>query len=242
MCYLKRIGLRALQVYLLCVPMLHAAVITFSPGVAYENNGRTQSILLETSPQNLSNQYVANANAFNTFSAQLFLGKEVYKKPNLNMQFGLTLGFVDDNKMSGIVQEFALADFDNFNYQYDVHSMTAMATLKMNVVANDRWQPYVDGGIGVASNNAYHYQETPRIEGAVPMSPYGEHRSNNFAYSLGAGLMYHINSALSIGLGYQFSDLGSAKLGVSASQQTIQTPTVNDLFLHQLLFNLGWCV
>ncbi len=184
----------------------------------------------------------ANDNSFNRLSAQLFLGKDVYKKNKLNMQFGLTVGFVDDNRMSGIVQEFSLPDFDNFNYQYDVHSMTAMATLKMNLLANDKWQPYVDGGIGIASNKAHHYQETPRIEGAVPMSPYNEHRSNNVAYSLGTGLMYHINSDLSIGLGYQFADLGSAKLGVSASQQTIQTPTVNDLFLHQILLNLSWCI
>lgn len=239
---MKRIGLCALQVYFFCVPMLHAAVITFSPGVAYEGNNFTQTVLLETLPQNLSNQYVTNANTFNTFSAQLFLGKDAYKKNNLNVQFGLTLGFVDDNQMSGIVQEFALPEFDNFNYQYDILSMTAMATLKINFLANDRWQPYVDGGIGIASNDAYNYQETPRVEGAVPMSPYGEYRSNNLAYSLGLGLMYHVNSALSLGLGYQFSDLGSAKLGVSASQQTIQTPMVNDLFLHQLVFNISWFI
>lgn len=241
---LKKIGLFILQVFFLSVPVMHAAVITFSPGVAYEKKASTQTVLLETSPQNLSNQYEASAkdNTFNQFSALLFLGKDVYKKNNLNMQFGLTLGFVDDNRMSGIVQEFSLPDFDNFNYQYDVHSMTAMATLKMSLLAYDKWRPYLDGGIGIASNKAYHYQETPRIEGAVPMSPYSDHRSYNLAYSLGMGLMYHINSDLSIGPGYQFAHLGSAKLGVSASQQTLQTPTVNHLFLHQLLFNFSWCI
>ena len=240
MSLLKALVTAALVCSFFCTQILRAAVITFSPGIIYENNSRTQTILLETAPQDLNNRYVANSNWSDTFSAQLFLGKDLYQQKYVNMRFGLTLGFVDDSRMSGIVQQFALPDFDNMNYQYEIQSLTAMATLQIHLLANDRWQPYVDGSLGIASNNASNYQETSRINGAVPMSPYGEHHTNSFAYSVGAGLMYNLNPRVAIGLGYQFSDLGRARLGVSEAQQTTQTPTINHLLLQQLLLNISW--
>ena len=43
---------------LFCSSIAHATILTLSPGLAFDNNAQTQMLLLETSPQNFSNQYV----------------------------------------------------------------------------------------------------------------------------------------------------------------------------------------
>ena len=217
--------------------MLQAAVITFSPGIAFQNNAQTQQLLLETSPQNLSNQYVADHDWKQSFVAQLFLGKAYYKKEKLNLNLGATLGFVNDIKLNGVVYQFGLSDFDNLNYQYTVNSLSAMGTAKLLYSLTDRIQPYINASLGFSNNQASAYEETPRILGVVPMLPFGDHSTNSFAYSAGVGLMYLSNEQCSVGLGYQFSDLGQASLNVSAAQQTTQTPSLNPIYLHQLVFN-----
>jgi opacity protein-like surface antigen len=221
---------------------LHAAVITLSPGIAYENNAQTQALLLQTSPQNFSNQYVANNDWKHSFLAQLFLGKAYYKKEKLSLDLGATLGFVNDIEVNGVVNQFGLSNFDNLTYQYTINSLSAMGTAKLLYLLTEHIQPYINGSLGFSNNDASFYQETPRILGAVPMLPFGDHSTNSFAYSAGAGLMYYSNEQFSVGLGYQFSDLGKASLSVSVAQQTTQTPSLNHIYLHQLLFNFNWNV
>jgi len=221
---------------------LHATVITLSPGIAYENNGQTQALLLQTSPQNLSNLYVADNNWKHRFLAQLFLGKDCYVQEKINLDLGVTLGFVNNIKINGVIQQFALADFDNLSYQYTINSLSAMASAKLLYLLTERLKPYLSGSLGFSNNEASYYQETPRIFGAVPMLPFDDHSTNSFAYSAGVGLMYYSSTQFAVGLGYQFSDLGNARLGVSAAQQTTQTPSLNHIYLHQLLFNFNWNV
>lgn len=220
--------------------MLANPTITLSPGVAYQNNGATQTLLISTTPQTLSNQYVADNDWHDTLIPQLFVGSDFYRHKKIDLQAGLTAGFVDDTQITGIVNQFALPNFDNLNYQYDVQSFFAMASLKMLYSAYQKYQPYLDGSLGLSHNHAYHYQETPRITGAVAMSPFSGHSTNSFAYSVGVGLMYHLNPRCSVGLGYQFSDLGKAELGTSPAQSSGETLNLNSLYLNQVLFNLSW--
>lgn len=224
------------------ISTIHAAVITLSPGIAYENNGQTQALLLQTSPQNLSNVYAGNNDWSSSFLAQLFLGKNCYIKEKINLDLGATLGFVNNIKINGVVNQFGLSNFDNLNYQYAVDSLSAMGTAKARYLLKDWLQAYVSGSLGFSNNAASYYQETPRITGVVPMLPFDDHSTNSFAYSAGVGLMYYSNAQFSVGLGYQFSDFGKASLGVSASQQTTQTPRLNHIYLNQLLFNFNWNV
>ena len=218
----------------------HANIITLSPGIAYAENSGTQTLQLQNSPQDLSNQYIANNNWNSTFALQLFLGKEFLQREYTKLHLGLTLGYFDDIQQNGFVNQFALPDFDNLNYQYKIKSISAMASLKMFFTGNQQWQPYIDGGVGFSNNAASDYKETPRILGAEPMSPFGNHSRNSFAYSIGAGFMYDFHKSFSVGLGYQFVNLGKAQLGTSVAQQTTQTPSVNHVLLHQLLVNITW--
>ncbi|NCT56421.1 MAG: porin family protein [Legionella sp.] len=226
------------------ISTLHAAIITFSPGIAVENNAQTQTLLLQTSPQNFSNQYVENHAWKHRFLAQLFLGKRLHpqdkSQDKLNLDLGATLGFVNDIKINGVINQFGLSDFDNLTYQYTVDSLSAMGTIKLLYPYSKYVQPYLNGSLGLSNNRSSFYQETPRILGAVPMLPFGDHSTHSFAYNAGVGLMYYSNEQFSVGLGYQFSDLGKASLSTSPAQQTMQTLSLNHLYLHQLLFNFTW--
>ena len=115
-----------------------------------------------------------------------------------------------------------------------------MGTVKVLYAFTQNLQPYMDASLGFSNNQASAYDETPRILGAVPMPPFGDHSTNRFAYSAGAGLMYASSTPFSVGLGYQFSDLGRTSLGVSAAQQTAQTLSMNHLYVHQVLLNFNW--
>lgn len=230
----------AATVFFVLNSVAYSAVVTLSPGIAYHKSSGKQTLLLQTSPQDFSNQYVSNNNWDNTFAAQLFIGNEFYKNDKLKLNLGVTLGIFDSIEMKGVVNQFALSDYNNLNYQYDVRSLSAMATVKLFYLTSERWQPYIEASAGVSNNYAFDYEETARILGAEAMNPFNNHSINSFAYRLGVGFMYQVNKIFSVGLGYQFSDIGNAKLGVSADQQTNQTLTADNIYLHQLLFNLNW--
>jgi opacity protein-like surface antigen len=216
-----------------------AAVIIYSPVVAQHKNRGEKTLLLQTSPQELSNQYVTNTKTDTSYGGQLFLGSEPYKQAYFKINLGITFGFFNSLNTDGVVNQFALPDFDNLNYRYSVRNLSAMATMRVLFLPSKKWQPYIDGGVGFANNEASGYNETPRIMGAEATSPFSDHSTNSFAYSIGAGLMYHLNQVLSLGIGYQYADLGTAKLGVSADQQTTQTLS-NHISLNQLLLSLSW--
>jgi len=220
--------------------LANATVITFSPGMAFQNNGNTQTVTLLTSPQNLGNRYVASNDWSHTFVAQLSAEERFLKMNAFSLRFGLTLNYVNHVNQSGVVDQFELPDFDNLNYHYTISSFGMMATLKLLYSLGKKWQTYIDAGVGVASNRAFDYQETPRITGAIAMSPYGNRRINSMINSVGVGLMYALSQQFSIGLGYAFTDLGKSALATSSAQQTTQTPTLNPLYLQVLLLHLSW--
>lgn len=220
----------------------NAFVFSLSQGAAFYKLGKTQTLLLQTSPQSLGNKYVADKSERNSYMAQLFLGQDVYKQKYLKLQLGITLGDVDDIRMKGIVDQFALPEFDNLDYSYDVRSLSAMAAFKVLLFVNNPWQPYLEAGFGFSHNRASDYHETPRIFGAVPMAPFRSNSITNTAYQLGGGLGYHFSKVFSVGLGYQYSNLGQARLGTASDQQTTATLNEKPIVVQAILFNFTWNV
>ena len=224
----------------LSTPIAHAMIIDVSPGFAASDNGKTQTLLLQTSPQNLGNTYVAANDWQYSFAAQFFLGKSIYTWKNLQFNLGATLGYVNSIMQNGIVDQLSLPNFDNLNYRYNLESISAMGTLNILFDTHSHWQPYLTTSLGCSRNEASDYQETPRILGAVAMAPYASNSTYSFAYSLGTGLRYRMTKIFSIGLGYQFSDFGNEKLGVSPAQQTTETLSLQHFFVNEVLADFVW--
>jgi opacity protein-like surface antigen len=217
-------------------------VITFSPGLAFGKNGTTQTVQIQTTPQSLSNQYVANRDWHTAFAAGLSVGTDVYTNNRFDLQLGASLGYTSAIKQSGMVNQLASPTFDTLNYKYNVNSFTAMGDATLFYLKSKTWQPYIDVRLGYANNVTSSYQETPRITGAVPMTPFGSKGTNNFAYGLGVGLMMKLSHLFSIGVGYQFEDLGCAALGLSPGQTSTSTPRVKHIYLNEALIHLSWTI
>ena len=216
------------------------AVVTFSPGAAFSTKGETQTLLIEGPPQNLSNQYVADNSGKSAFMTQLFVGKTLFTYKKTSMYIGAMGTYLDNLNVTGVVNQFAMPDFDNFNFQYTTRSAAFFASARLESLFYELWRPYLNASLGASQNKSYAYQDTPRIEGAVPMLPFSNHTETSLAYSLGFGFFLNAYAPLTLGLGYEFTDLGQSQLGVSPSQTTQQTMTLNHLYLNRLLihFNL----
>lgn len=218
----------------------NAWVSSLSPGIAYSNNGRSQTLLLEDSPLNLSNEYMADHDWHNSLSVQAFIGKDCYQQKNFKLRSGLSLSYIDDIRSTGTVNQLALSSFNNLSYHYSIQSMAALADLKLILTMSPHWQPYFDAGIGFANNHSYGYQENPLLTGAVATSPFSGRSKNNFAYRIGVGIYYPLTKVFAIGFGYQFFDVGRAELGPSAAQDTTQTPSIRHVVLQQALLHFSW--
>ena len=216
------------------------ATISLSPSIVFQKNNQTQSLLLQTSPQNLSNQYVGNSGWRNNLMLDVFVGDNVLSNNNVDVSAGVSAAYVDSLNFSGIVNQFALPSFNNFSYDYKVRSISLVASTKVLFKKSMQWQPYVSAGFGVSNNTAYDYVETPLIAGAVGMEPFTSNTKISYAYNVGAGVQLKTSERFSVGIGYEFSDLGQAWLGTSSSQTTSETPHTDHAYLNKLRVNLNW--
>lgn len=215
-------------------------VISFSPSIVFQNNSRTQTLLLQTSPQNLSNQYVGQNDWRNNLILQAFIGKTVFTNEKVRVDAGVSGGYVSALRFSGVINQFALPAFNNFNYEFQLRSFSLMASSKIFFKKNKKWLPYISASAGAANNRLYSYSETPLIDGAVSMAPFANKTKTSFTYSIGTGVQMITNDSFTVGLGYELSDLGQAQLGPSLSQTTNETPSLKRVYLNKLQVTFNW--
>jgi opacity protein-like surface antigen len=80
------------------------------------------------------------------------------------------------------------------------------------------FQPYVDAGIGGASNTIDTLDTTLGTGAAIS----GNTRTS-FAYGLGAGIAYPLTPQVSLDLAYRYLDLGEAKTGLVGASPPLKT-------------------
>lgn len=223
-------------------PHTYAAGTEFSisPGAAFSKQSSSQTLLLLTSPQRFSNQYIANNSWEHAFALRLFLGRSIFEHKKFLLNAGFSLGYIQDLTVQGGVNQFALSDFDNLNYQYQQQSAYVLGLAKLHYMFNSVVWPYLSIGAGGSRNRTYDYTETPRIEGAVAMAPFSNNSNQSFAYDFGVGITLNPASAFTFGIGYDFLTLGKTALGISPAQQTNDLLSVKSFNVNQVLINISW--
>lgn len=88
------------------------------------------------------------------------------------------------------------------NGYYDFYNTTAFT-------------PYLTAGIGLASVDLKTTRTDTR-NGTITQNPSHTHTSNNFAWSVGAGVDYALNDKVNLGLSYRYLDAGRAEMTNSA--------------------------
>jgi opacity protein-like surface antigen len=242
---MKNLRVAGLLSFLISSPIfaLWNPVVTASVGGSQSKIGTSQTIYLDE----FSNTYVSSSGSSKTkVFAGIFAGAERVPSSNKfstefscwRYQLGIGLYQNEASKASGVVNEFSIPEYNNLDFNYYVRSRYALAEGRVLYIINNFLAPYVMVGGGVVRNKAHGYLETPRIDTAVPMTPFANKTKTTGAYTLGGGLEFIVFPNVRFGAGYRFADLGSAELGVSPAQTTTNTLKINKVEAHQFIFQI----
>lgn len=195
--------------------------------------GGTQQVAMNSE---LTNQYTITSSA-NRPTFAVGAGYLWTLTPDLALNVGFNAHYLK-TEVDGVNAPDIIGD--TLNYTTDVQSLAFLLTPKLIWTAS-RWQPYIEGGMGLSVNEASNYSETPTDPdgSAVPtQTPFGNERTDAFAYELGVGIQHALwNSphAPLLALSYDWMDWGKVALGSFAGQTTsdrlsfghLQTSSVN---------------
>jgi len=221
--------------------LLYQPLVTLTIGPDFVQQGQAQTLSLLPPFQN----YYTNTNSSTTVAdAGAFIGIERVFNDKLWAQLGVS-GYVDSQiSPQGHVWLTGSPTFDALAYSYNVHHTRVMAEGKF-LTTFSQYQaihPYLSWGLGAAFNQAINYQEIPFISGVPPTSPFANHTQTSFTWGVGLGVDYTLNRHVRLGVGYQFSDLGSVSLGPTPAALTTQTLSLPHLYTNQLRFQFTFLV
>lgn len=133
----------------------------------------------------------------------------------------LELGWNDDAKDSN---NFAFKVKDTYTHKFatELSVYSAMLNVYYDIDTGTKFTPYVGGGIGLA-----HLKNKTKVTGSTPAGALNSGSSeseNNFAWNIGAGVSYAVNSNVSIDAGYRYTDYGNVKETVSQTVPGLGSP------------------
>ncbi len=212
---------------------------TLTLGADFVNVGLAQTLTLLPP---FENHYTATHPSQTAVDFGGFLGVERTFLPNLNAQLGASVYIDSQLTAKGHVWQFGVPKFDNFTYDYHIQPVRVMVTNKL-LTTLPRYQsmhPYFSWEIGAAFNQASNYHENSIVPLVTPMSPFSRHTETSFAWGVGLGMDYSVTQHVRAGMGYQFSNLGSASLGRTSAETTSQSLSLSHLYTNQLRLQLTY--
>ncbi len=93
-----------------------------------------------------------------------------------------------------------------------------MANVYYDFTNESAFTPYVSAGIGYAN-----VKQTVKLnlnDAGDVFNASQSHRSNNFAWSVGAGVQYALNADLALDLSYRYVDAGKSKVSFREDNST----------------------
>lgn len=110
--------------------------------------------------------------------------------------------------VKGIITQYSLPEYTNYNYRWHLSSDIVLAAAKMNIYAKNRLSPYVTGGLGEAFNHS-SYREKALPDVTPRTSPDFSGSDSQFAYNVGAGIDFRVSNNCIINVGYLYQNLGN---------------------------------
>lgn len=212
-------------------------VYTLSLGPAWQSNGNTQTFYLSPG---VEKTYTANSPTNAMTNAEIFLGLQKDLPHQFQGQLGLAVAFAGNAKLSGNIWDDADPKFNNYTYSYKVNHIH-LALKGILLVDYGYWlTPWVSGSLGVGSNHAYSFSNTPIIFEAMPNSNFSSNTVIAFTYTLGVGVQRVLNRHWQAGIGYEFADWGRSQLGRASGQTLNSGLSMNHLYTNGFLLNLTY--
>ncbi|MBA2648536.1 MAG: SPOR domain-containing protein [Legionella sp.] len=162
---------------------------------------------------------IPNNNSWNTVSAQIGAGYVHYfgeALPYSAVQWfpwiepQINIYYLGNSTIDGDVWRFESPEFNDLTFSSSLQSTRLMFDTSLTIVSKDQYSLYTIGGIGYAWNHM-DYKDTTNESGCSFINlnlNTGTH--SNFAWEVGAGLMYNYNPSAAFSLQYLYTDLGNA--------------------------------
>jgi opacity protein-like surface antigen len=144
--------------------------------------------------------------------------------------------YVFPAKINGVIRQYSLPIFENYNFNYKVQRQTFLAIFKTDIY---RWQnimPFLTAGVGFSILKASNYTENPVPGVTARLSPgLGSHTNINVSYTFGAGLDFILQKNIVLSAEYQYGYFGHTATGAGIAGYTNQklstTLSANTLIL-----------
>lgn len=208
-------------------------VLTFTAGASISQLGQSQSF----APLDLCSYHYKSQSSKTNMLWGGFIGSEVKRSSLWGLIAGL--GYYQPNTLStkGTLTQGADPTSDNtYSYRYQTQSQQLLAEGKLYWIAKERIQPFLMVGIGAAFNKTSNYQTSvPPFFEFTPA--FSNHTQTNFTYAVGPGIDVSLTKSFRVGVGYRFTNLGSANTG-SGQLDTIpisNTLKQSHLYANQIL-------
>lgn len=213
--------------------------ITLTVGGLFANSGQNQTITFDPF-------YWKTFTSNSDWASQIYFGLSIGGRVPLTRLWELEVGTgyyqTGNLNQNGKIYQYSSPNFQNLNYHYAIQNQRFMVEGKLLNTYNDIYHPYLSVGIGASRNFSYNYQEIPVQDYAISDPFFSGFTQTNFSYSVGIGLNVDVAKKWSIGGGYEYSNLGTAKLGRSPVQTTSQQLNSKTIKASQILLQVNYTI
>ncbi|MDP3562741.1 MAG: hypothetical protein Q8R83_11235 [Legionellaceae bacterium] len=184
-------------------------VITFTAGASIAQLGQSQSF----TPLDLCHyNYESQRTAVNVLWGG-FIGSKIKHASSWELIAGI--GYYQPTTLftQGSLTQGADPTSDSvYGYKYQTQSQQLLAEGKLHWITNKKIQPFWMMGIGATFNKTSNYQTN--VAPFLEFTPaFSNHLQTNFTYAVGPGIDFSLTKSFRVGVGYRFTDLGSAHTG-----------------------------
>ncbi|WP_392536644.1 outer membrane protein [Legionella sp. 227] len=216
--------------------------ITLSGGVAVAKTGHSQTLNMEG--DFTTYQYTPSHDHSNRMLWGGSIGTEVPINSLWALQLGISYYRPNNFSSSGIlIQGVDEQSADEFTYNYKIKSSQLFFEGKLLHSVKQIFHPYVSLGLGAAFNNASNYQTS--VPPFLTFTPeFEDHKTTNFAYSLGLGIDMDLGKNWRLGFGYRYVGLGEANLdeGMLDVIPFTSTLTLPHLYMQEAIVQLSYLI
>ena len=126
--------------------------------------------------------------------------------------------------------------FDSLYFTYAISSVPVFAMGQLGWHLRYWCDTYLIGGAGMSWNRASNYNEVEVGPAAAPMQTmYQPYTTLAFAYTIGAGMGFHLSDSTLLGFEYRLSNFGNASLGPTLLQSTSERLNLGSFWSNSLL-------
>lgn len=153
------------------------------------------------------------------------------------------LQYVFPTDVGDTIMQYSLPQFLNYSYNWKLSTLALTADTKLNLFNFSKFSPYVNGGLGVSSNQARSFNETAFLGVTSRVSPaFSNHTLTQFTYHVGAGLDYLFTPNWILSAGYEFESFGDFASGNGKSTWSGESLRLGTYQTNTLLFGVTYLV